>query len=223
MEYLKKIEQLKEKFSVNNKYAEKLLNESNGNLQQAEDLLKKHLVNSFVQKQEVSIEIAAEFLEENNYDFAIALNCYEENKYGKTGLRLRKNKNKEKALDEVLNLIITTQNIQYNYYWNIESLPNMNKSQRTFTLLMGWLNRESWEGDLIIEREFVVEWKNVSVEWFADLFDEVVKRKEELSGTDERYWEDKLYKSFENIFLKRRQELIDKLYDFVSENIKEFP
>ena len=223
MEYFAEIEQLKKKFSVGKKYAEKLLTESNGNLQQSENLFKNHLVDLFVQKQEVSIEIAVKFLEESNYDFVVALKFYEEDKYGKTGLCLRKNKNKEKALYEILNLIVSTQNIQYDYYWEIESLSHLSDTQRTFVLLMGWINVEDWEGDLIIKKEFANEWRNINVEWFADLFDEIIKREEELSKTNKRIWEDKLYKSFNDVFLKRREELINKLYNFVNENKVDFP
>lgn len=219
MKYLTEIEKFKEKFLVSEKFAKKLLIESNGDLQQAENLLKQHLLTSFMQKQAVDIEIAVKFLEKSNYDFAAALHYHEEYKYGKIGLCLRKNKNKEKALDDVLCLIVTTQNIPHQYYWEIKSLPQMSKIQRTFVLLMGWLNWESWEGVLMIEREYANEWRNVNAEWFADLFDAVIKRKEELNRTEQQYWEDELYKSFDDTFQKRREELIDKLYSFVNENM----
>lgn len=218
MEFLKEIKILREKFPIGMKHAEKLLVESAGNVIEAECRFKEKLVNIFMQKQSLNTEKAIEYLEAANYDLGIAIQNFETEKYSITELCLLKNKDKENALDKVLHVISEKYNWDFWLCWEKEC-PKISNIEYPFVVLMEWLNYESWEGDIILSKVVTQVCNDLKIQWLEDILNVTINRSEEI----EKVWEDETYMLLNESFLKRRSELIDTLYEYVKENIKEFP
>lgn len=184
----------------------------------------RKMIEAFVKKTTAKPDEAWEYLKDNNYNFSKAIKHYENDTYTQTELILRKEKNKERALDEIEWAIVESQSLHKDYFWvSLESMSELNKVQHLIVRLMNWINWESWEGDLTLYDDIADELKQLKVAWLYELYDECLKRKKEVKNTDIKIWEDGIYEKLYDTFLSRRDELIEALYSYAVEHIDELP
>ncbi|NDV57268.1 ubiquitin-associated-like domain-containing protein [Bacteroides sp. 519] len=218
MEYLEEIKILRKKIPIGINQAEKLLVESAGNVAEAESRFKKNLINTFMQKQSLNTEQAVQYLEAANYDLGVAIQNFEMDTHSITKLCLLKNKNKEDALDKVLHAIHEKYAFDFWLCWEKEC-PQISSIEYPFVVLMEWINYESWEGDIVLSPAVVQACQVLKMNRMADILNHTINRSKEV----ENIWEDDMYISLNEVFLKHRSELIDTLYEYVKENMREFP
>ncbi|MDR2639243.1 MAG: hypothetical protein LBC09_05350, partial [Helicobacteraceae bacterium] len=87
------------------KGAKDLLNENNGDIIKTETAFKNRMIDLMSRQCLLSAERAEKYLETANYDLGLAYRGYELDRYSLTQLALRKHKNKEAALDNLLRVI----------------------------------------------------------------------------------------------------------------------
>jgi len=224
MDIITKAEQLTQLIPVNKKQAEKLLIRTQGNITKAIQILQHKITDTFIQKTSATSDEAKKYLEEENYHFSKALIRYENDKYTKTELILRKEKNKEHALDEIELAIVESQNLQKDYFWvTLESMKTLNETQHLIVRLMNWINWESWEGDLALYEDIADELKRLNVTWLYEPYDKCLNRMKEIQHTQHKIWEDKTFQKLYDIFLARREEIIDALYSYAVQHIDQLP
>lgn len=184
----------------------------------------RKMIEAFTKKTTAKPKVAEKYLKVSNYDFTQAVNHYEKDTYTQTELILRKEKNKERALDEIEWGIVGSQNLQKDSFWvSLESMTKLNEAQHLIVRLMNWINWEAWEGDLTLYDDIADELKQLNIAWLYELYNECLKRKKEIKNTDIKIWEDDIYKKLYDTFLSRRDELIEALYNFAVEHINELP
>lgn len=218
MEYLEEIKVLRKKFPIGINQARELLVESKGNVAEAECQFKNNLVNTFMQKQSSNTEQAVQYLEAANYDLGVAIRNFEMDTHSITELCLLKNRNKEDALDKVLHAVHEKYEFDFWLCWE-KKCPPISSIEYPFVVVMEWINYELWEGYIVLSPGVVQACQVLKMNWMADILHHTINRSKEI----ENIWEDETYLLLNDVFLKRRSELIDTLYEYVKENIKEFP
>lgn len=184
----------------------------------------RKMIEAFTKKTAAKPEEAWEYLKDNNYNFSKAIKYYENDTYTRTELILQKEKNKERALDEIEWAIVESQSLHKDYFWvSLENMTKLNEVQHLIVRLMNWINWESWEGDLTLYDDIADELKQLNVAWLYELYDECLKRKKEIKNTEIKIWEDGIYEKLCDTFLSRRDELIEVLYSYAVEHIDELP
>jgi hypothetical protein len=219
MEYTNEIKRLRARIPIGINRAEKLLLETRGDVLLAERIFTESMVRLFMEKELPDRDRAVSYLEQTNYDLGAALRKSESDRYSITELCLRKNCKKEDALDKILCAMETKYNYSFWLCWEKKDIPPLNTSEYTFVVIMEWINYESWEGDLVISERIAKACRELNFNELADLLDRVISRKKKV----ETIWEDRFYRLLERVFLRRKADLTERLYEFVKERIRDFP
>jgi len=184
----------------------------------------RKMIEAFVKKTAAGLDEAEEYLKVNHYNFPQALKHYENDTYTQTELILRKENNKEHALDEIEWVIVESQNLHKDYFWvTLESMTQLNEAQHLIVRLMNWINWEAWEGDLALYDDIADELKRLDTTWLYESYNECLIRKKEIKNTAIKIWEDDTYQKLYDRFLSHRDELIEALYNYATKHINELP
>ena len=224
MDNITKAEQLIQQIPVNKKQAEKLLAQTHGNITEAIEIHLHKMTTIFMQKTPATFNEAKKYLIEENYHLPKAIARYENDKYTKTQLIIRKENDKERALDKIEQAIVETQKLPKDHFWVApENMENLNEPQHLIVRLINWINWESWEGDLALYHDIAHELKRLNITWLSEPYDKCLNRIKEIQHTQHKIWEDKTFQKLYDTFLSRREELINTLYYYAVQHIDQLP
>jgi len=186
-----------------------LLNKAGENVEGAIRLFQEKTIQIIVQKTNVSKELALKHLEQNNFDIHQTLKSLEEELYSITERIFRKFKKKEMALGNVLVCIERVRNLERTYSWiDLKKLDSLHEKEKAFVIIQEWLNYESWEGTIYFHLNIATEAIRNALGW-TEMVDFLQK-------LDTKAHDYQFFKDNETVF-------VEKLYDFVKENIQYFP
>jgi len=193
-----------------------------------------------ISKTNVSKEQALKHLSQNNFDINLTLKSLEEELYSVTERIFRKFKSKETVLSNVLTAVEMARSIKRNFWIDFEKLDVLSEQERYFVIIQEWLNFEAWEGFTTALHfrflDMVTNSIKKALNWgeMAENLREAYKKQKEIylkyqkqydSVTihNEYLTEDIEYQKCYQFFRDHEEVFIEKLYDFVKENIRYFP
>lgn len=191
-------------------------------------------------KTNVSKELALKHLKQNNFDINLTLKSLEEELYSVTERIFRKFKNKETVLSNVLTTIEMARGIKRNFWIDFEKLDVLSEQERHFVIIQEWLNFEAWEGfttalhfrflDMVTNSiKKALNWgemaENLKIASYKqkEIYLKYQKQYDSVTIHNEYLTEDVEYQKCYQFFRDHEEVFIEKLYDFVKENIQYFP
>lgn len=236
-----KLEILMQRIPVSHKQGEKLLEKVKGDLEEAEKNYVEESVAQVCTKTGVKSEIALKHLIDCNFDIRLTIESINENVYTSTERITRKySAKKEKALDEIFLEVINKYNIKKKFWISPEDLKQLPTEIYGFIVIMEWLNFESWENyqsALLFNIQKFTEQIDLKLSLFEisnslrKAEDVVVQVYDKLEVDDSNKYveatnelmKNKEFVEAESKFREQRKLIIDKLYEFVQDNISKFP
>lgn len=245
MKYKPQLKTLRKKLPISIKQGLKLLNQTNGNIEAATQLFKEITFEQLNSKIELKPETAQNLLLETNYNLDLALKKAEKIRFSTTEIILRKSINNRDKIGYIVSRIEQDDNLTRRYItYTKEELEHLSFYKKVVVTLFSWIDdhENTFEFDIggqlttdachyindIFEMPYLAE----IVKKADKLFDEIVlpwyrgmsseesrKRSKSLSNLQK----DSLFEDYKSIFIKGRQELYEKLIEFIEVNIGEFP
>lgn len=207
----------------------KLLKETEGDIEQAKALFKDRIFRLIKEKTDAQDNIILSHLEKNNYDTQKTLEYLFEEKYTLTERIFIKNKNKGKALSNVLYSIEQTDNLTRHFWLSEEELKKLNPYRYCFAIIQEWMDYEDWEGfEPAVCTSFCVPASQqiktkLHMEELADNILKASEICEEFYSAKREITKRPDISIYNDYFEEHKDELIDKLYSFVKGNLNQFP
>lgn len=147
MQHQQEVSLLRQQIPIGLRHALQLLDNTNGNIDQAIHQFKAEMVVIVVEKAAVATETAAEHLAKCNYDIAKTLASIEEERYTLPERILRSKKNdKEGALTLLADNLEKEQQLPRNYWLLLDQLPTLTPVQYTLAVVKEWWEYLDYEG-----------------------------------------------------------------------------
>lgn len=234
--YKDKLEILRQQVPVGLRDGLILLEQANGNLEQAVGLFKQEMLLMVTGKTGVSDDVATKHLIEKNFDIHLALKSIDEERYSITERILRRYPEKGQEVLELLASVVEQESKLNRKFWlDFDDLQMLPQELFCFLAIMEWLNYSDYDGfnyaiyfhaDVVtaqIEKklllpeisEIILKAKEIRESQFEE---QQIKIKKEggISDTTE-------FRKQEELFKEQRPLLIDALYEFVRKHIDKFP
>ena len=228
--FIDELETLRKRVSIGIRQGLKLLEKFNGDVAAAESTFKEDILALTIEKAQVLADIAKKHLQEKNYDINAALKSIYEERFTLTERILRGNKNREEALEKVALAIDEVHNLKRDFWLNFNDLNKLNGYQYCLMVINQWVMYESWEDlrcalyfhlDIVTD---LIEKKLLLPEIAANLSEAQLRQVELLSkNKDFNVYEDAEFMRYQRNFNENRPLLIDALYNFIENNLSQFP
>jgi hypothetical protein len=226
-----------------------LIEKVNGDLEKAEQQFKAEMVTLAINKTGVTSEVAISHLIKSSFDITLAiksikdeLKSIDDARYTVTELILRDHKNKkEDTLFKVMSAVEEKFNLKREFWLSIDCIKALPSEVYSFMIIMEWVNYEDWEGydhALSFNLDLVTEHiKNqlaladlANTMQHASNIKTVISSKNETAKDIQNYInasndlrEHEEYQKCEEDFKRQRPLLLERLYEFVKNNIGRFP
>ncbi|MDF7819814.1 hypothetical protein P1X15_19490 [Runella sp. MFBS21] len=240
--YKHKLEILRQRIPIGLRHGLTLLEEVEGDLEKAEKHFVEEMVVLTISKTGVTSDAAIRYLTKSNFDIGLTIKRIDEERYTLTELIIRKYKDKkEEALDKVYLTIEEKYNLERDFWLNFGYLKNLPSEIYCFVAIMEWLNfeeREGYQNALSFNLDIVVQQIDKKLD-LSELMHSLKKAENILVLVYEEYDAKKSYKNYsrathdlrnnkgfqevENGFKEQKQILINRLYEFVQNNVDKFP
>ncbi|MGF6845625.1 hypothetical protein QFZ51_000860 [Chitinophaga sp. W3I9] len=229
---------LRQQIPIGARHGLNLLNQTNGNVEQARLLFEAEMVQVIVNKTAVSPEIARKHLIIHNYDIAQTISSIDEERFTLSQRILKKAKNnKEEALTLIVQSIESTENIQRKFWLPLEELGHLPPHVYCLLILHDFLSYEDWEGfssaiyfhpDIVVSQlETMLNLPQVAdhLRIARKCSDEIYQQ---YKGQTESVIANKMagdaeFSQHESGFMAGRSLIVDRLYNMVVDNIGLFP
>jgi hypothetical protein len=238
MKNQEKLKALRAHLPIGIKQGLELLVKTDGNLDEAETLFKNELVKTISNQENISEETARAHLEKNNFDLDKTIVSIENEKFTLTELIVKRYKNKETVLFKVLSALNEISQPTSKNWIKAEEIGNLNSNRYAFAVILLWMDYEDFEGfDYALDYHLdktIKEIKNkLALDEFANILQIAKERKEIFEANcktfDDRIkaanklHEDKVFLDCRDYYEKHKETLINRLYDFLVENVADFP
>lgn len=240
--YKEELEILRQRIPVGTRHGLILLEKTGGDPNKAEKLFEEEMMVQIIRKTEVTTEDALRHLKQNSFDIALALKSIDEERYTHTEIIIKKFKDKkEDALDKIMLATEERYHLKREFWLIFDGLKELPPAIYCFLTVMEWLNYESWEGYgsalsfhlEIVGRQFESELKlhelADSLQQAKEIQDSVFTRNnihediQHYITANSQLQNNQEYIRHEEYFLAQRPFIIEKLYEFVKNNITQFP
>ncbi|RYU97381.1 hypothetical protein [Emticicia agri] len=246
--YLENIKLLRQKIPVGVSDALRVLEIAEGNVEEAENLIKKEFLNILIEKTGVNADIAQKALFKNKFDIGAALIEIEKQIYSSTELILKRCvREKEYAIRSILEVIerkIEADTQEYQslklYGWfNFELLKTLDAILFSFAAIAEWLSYEYYEDfnyaigchmeevteqiEKALHLPEIADFIRVSNERQSYFYEKYKNKKNGYFKAYEKLMEDAAFKQAKNGYYSNKEHLINSLYEFVKTHINHFP
>lgn len=240
MEYKEQLDTLRQQMPIGIRQGLDLLRKTGGDIVAARSLFEEEITAIIISKTSVSREVAQKHLKAANYDIPKTLVSIEEERFSLPERILRNTKDKEAALSLLAQNLEDAKGIKRDHWLALDQLQHLSPVQQCLLVVMDWLDYEDYEGfdaaiyfylDLVITQ---IEAQLLLPELADTLRHAGIRRDEIKAGHRAKnavnksfFLVNKLSKdrkllSYEDAFKASKSAIVDKLYDLVTNNIKEF-
>ena len=225
------LNELRQRVPVGMKRGLEVLAQTNGDVDQAERIIKADFVQIVVSKTTIVQDVAEAHLMKANFDIAVALQSIDQERFSLTERILKKHKNKEEAFARVALAIAEVEQLENRFWLNVKSLPPLNPSLRCFLIVNEWLSYESYEG-LEIALYFQLDETTEQIEQQLLLPEvaQTLKTAHTLHQSQQHSQGKKFTKrqtsefgAISTEFAQQRSQLVDALLNYVQAQIGDFP
>lgn len=143
--YKDKLEILQQRIPIGDRQGLSLLEKAEGNTDKAEKYFTEERVSIIVNKTEVQAEIALHHLQENNFDIKQTIKIIETKYFTATELILKKDHDKEEALDKIFSAIVKKYDWKRTFMNDPNEIKDIPHELYSFVTVMEWLYFENWE------------------------------------------------------------------------------
>ncbi|RFS17597.1 hypothetical protein [Emticicia sp. C21] len=246
--YIENIKILRQKIPVGVSDALRALKTTYGNVEEAENLIKKEFLSILIEKTDVDADIAQKALVKNKFDIGASLIEIEKQVYSSTELILKRClREKEYAIESILKVIerkieATIQKDQelWMYGWfNFELLKTLDSYLFSFAAIAEWLSFEDCEDfysaigfhtqevteqiEIALHLPEIADHIRVSNERSTYFYEKYKNKKNGYSIAYEKLIEDAAFKQAKEGYFNNKRLLINSLYEFVKTHINQFP
>jgi hypothetical protein len=233
---------LRQQIPIGARHGLNLLNQTNGNVDQAKRLFEAEMIQIIINKTSVSSDIARKYLMIHNYDITQTIASIDKERFTLSQRILRKAKNnKEEALTLIIQSIESTEKIQRKFWLPLEELSYLPLPVYCLLVLHDFLSYEDWEGfssAIYFHSEVVVSQLETGLDLpqVADRLRAAKKRSDEIYQQYKERTEfgiesiiankvaaDAEFCEHEAGFEAERSLIVDRLYNVVVDNIELFP
>lgn len=241
MQYQQEVNLLRQQIPIGLRHAFRLLSSTNGNIDEALHQFKAEMIAVIVEKTAVSAEMAADHLAKCNYDIVKTLASIEEERYTLPERILRSKKNdKEGALTLLADNLEREQQLPRNYWLLLDRLPPLTPVQYTLAVVKEWWEYLDYEGfdyaiyfhlDIVTPQlETALQLPGIASCLRAARVrsDELIARYKQLPKKKKTFHvanvinKDRWFLQQEAAFEAQRGLIIERLYELVVGNLKEF-
>jgi hypothetical protein len=241
MEYKEELDLLRQQIPIGIRHGLNLLIKTNGDIKLAHSLFEQELIDIVISKASVLQEVAKKHLIAANYDIAKTLVSIDEERYTLPERILRKSKNhKEEALRLLSQNLEHAKALKRDYWLVLDQLEKLSPVQYCLLVVMEWLDYEDYEGfdyaiyfylDIVtVEMETtlllpeVAECMRAARKRSDDLIEQYKPQKprKKPSHVSNVIAVDAEFVAAESGFQERKAVIIDRLYELVERNIREF-
>lgn len=238
MEHKEQLERLRQYIPIGIKHGLKLLQQTNGDIDQAQELFELEMIQVIIDKTTVSPEIAKEHLLACNYDIACAIDRIDEARFSLSERILRKHKNnKEEALALIVHQVEVIEHIQRKFWLPLDDMNYLAPLVYGVLAVHEFLSYEDWKdfssaiyfySDIIVAQfETVLDMPEMAhclsaAKKRSDLLLEQYKGKD-VSVIVNAINDDAAFRVQANFFAENRARVVDKLYGLVVEYVALFP
>lgn len=238
MEHKEQLERLRQQIPISIRHGLKLLQQTNGDIHQAQALFELELIQVVINKIAVSPEIAKEHLLACNYDIAGTIDRIDEARFSLSERILRKHKhNKEEALALIVHQVEATENIQRKFWLPLDKMNHLAPLVYGALAVHEFLNYEVWEdfssaiyfySDIIVAQfETVLDMPEIAhCLRVAKMRSDAIH--EQYKGQDPSFIANVMNSDAEfcvqaDFFGKHSALVVDRLYSLVAANVALFP
>lgn len=239
--YKDKLEILQQRIPIGERQGLILLEKTKGNTDKAEKYFTEERISIIVNKTGIPSEIALHHLQENNFDIKQTIKTIEEKYFTTTELILKKDYDKEEALDKIFSAIVKKYDWKRNFLNDPNKIKDFPIELYSFVSVMEWLYFENWEDfesalfhhlDMVTEQmrtklnlpqlaDYLEKAQNISNSFYEKYetskdHNNYVKATNELRNNKE-------FIAAEEKFILLKPLLEERLYEFVKTNIEKFP
>lgn len=226
-----------------------LIEKVDGDLEEAEKQFKTEMITLAINKTGVTSEVAISHLIKSSFDIILAiksikdeLRSIDDARYTVTELILRNHKNKkEDALVKIMFAVEEQFHLKREFWLSFDCLKALPTEVYSFMVIMEWLNYEDWEGydfalsfnlDLVTEhiKDQLALTDMVNMLQHANNLKTLIYSKNKTAKDFQNYInannelrEHEEYQKCEEYFKRQRPLLLERLYEFVKNNIAYYP
>ncbi|RQO74804.1 hypothetical protein DBR43_05320 [Pedobacter sp. KBW06] len=230
-----KLENLRQQLPIGLRYGLNLLEKAGGNVEEAAGYFRQECRDLIVQKTGISEQEASVHLLKYNFDIAATLKYIDEARFSLTELIIRRNKDKEEALEKIAGAVVEKEGLIREYWLHPDALSRLQPEVFCLVMLMEWLGFAGWEdfetalyfhldviSDLIDRQLLLPEIAETLKEAQAIAIVQAPQQKVSLER-DGFVGQTAELTAQSDLFEIQRPLLIDTLYQFVKSNISKFP
>jgi hypothetical protein len=230
-----KLENLRQQLPIGLRHGLSLLEKAGGNVEAAAGYFRQECIALIVQKTGVSELEASAHLLEHNFDIAATLKHIDEARFTLTELIIRRNKDKEEALEKIAAAVVEKEQLIREYWLHPDALSRLQPEVFCLVMLMEWLGFAGWEDfetalyfhldvvtDLIHRQLLLPEIAGTLKEARAIAIAQAPQQKAFLDK-DGFVSQTAELTAQSNLFETQRPVLINTLYHFVENNRSKFP
>ena len=233
--YKDKLEILRQRIPIGLRHGLSLLEETNGNIEQAEIIFQEQTVSLIIDKTGIDKEIAKEHLNKANFDISATLKNIDEERYSISERILIKYKDKETALKTIALIVEETQKLTRDFWLQFDVLEKLNKETFCLLTILEWLNYDSWEGfdyaiyfhlDTIIgqiETQLLIPQVADTLRQAKRVHQKQYEEQQKIFKKNGAVGQTPEFTKLNNLYDIQRQLLIDTLYNFTKKHIDKFP
>ncbi|GAB3525496.1 hypothetical protein [Emticicia fontis] len=246
--YLENLKILRQKIPVGMAHALKIIEATNGDIEQAENILKQEYINNLVEKTRAPKELVEECLIKNSFDIETSLKEIESKVYSSTELIFKYySKDKRRGITLILDVIEKKieanvkeeQDIRVYGWFNFELFKMLDSTQFCFATVAQWLffeYCEDFDSAIHYHTDIVTEHIEKKLD-LPELANNIKICRERSSYFNKKYKnkkkgfllahdkirEDALYIKAKKNYFDQEELLIETLYNFVKTHIGQFP
>lgn len=140
-----KLGNLRQQIPVGLRHGLSLLEKAGGNVAEAAGYFRQECTALIVHKTGISELEASAHLLKNNFDIAATLKCIDEARFTLTELIIRRNKDKEEALEKIVAAIEKREQLIREYWLHPDALTGLQPEVFCLVMVMEWLSFAGWE------------------------------------------------------------------------------
>jgi len=239
--YKDKLEILQQRIPIGDRQGLALLEKAEGNTDKAEKYFTEEHILIILNKTGIPSEIALHHLRENNFDIKQTIKIIETKYFTATELILKKDRDKEEALDKIFSAIVKKYDWKRNFLNDSNKIKDFPIELYSFVTVMEWLYFENWEdfeSALFHHLDIVTEQmrNKLNLPEIADALEKARSiahyfyEKNETSKDHNNYVKatnelrnNKEFIAAEEKFNLLKPLLEERLYELVKNNIEKFP
>ncbi|MCW3462514.1 hypothetical protein [Chitinophaga nivalis] len=231
-----KVAALRQIVPIGIRYAITLLEQTNGDLLQAQQLFEAATIKLIIDKVSVSPETAVQHLRKNNFDIPATLTSIDEERFTLTERILKRYAhNITTGLDHIILAIADIKKVQRNYWIQLDEPGTLNPYEYCLVAVNEWLNYEAYEGfdaavyfyPEVVTNQLITQLElpqvAACIRAARSRLDDIRLLHTDMMQLSQAIAADPIYQENEASFAAAKDQVVDRLYTFVKNNITQFP